>query len=513
MFQAAIQSLNSVFDRHPWVAELAGILPLSALIDFIEIPSKLHILELSGSVPLWSWAITPSGSRLLLAKPNVVCGKPVRQDCYMDRFGNSPPLEALDGRYGERYFVSSPETLRLLLDGTKVEHILNDHLNMTDDKLIRRVQNVEIIHFERKDAITPANVSSGVPTEVSSLASSRTSLYKRFASFVGVLHKTPFVYLATAFVGWIFWVCTLIISGLFEFWICFAFVLLLPITGVVVSLLFGKQPRKLLVDMPSPYVRLLLIAEHMNTDSWKIIIGESSVVNSLANRPLEPSQSPPSSTRTTILRQLLRLSILGQWGLALGAAATKQWDAYLIGFWIAFPIFCHGYLISPSFCAKGWLEQQAGVGVKRYRTQASTRRSLLNLIIALNPDSFGLGEGGKIDYEYFDKGGMKWINPILAESYSRREWEEATRQAIPAALHELSRGFTHDNKFRDPDSEFPNQEWNEKFRRFIPDKDTGKFKEQYYWRRFIPEGIYLAAKIKQVANLPLGKLVRPPKAS
>jgi hypothetical protein len=47
-FQATVDSLSSILERHGWVSELAGILPLSALIDFIDMPPKLHILELFG---------------------------------------------------------------------------------------------------------------------------------------------------------------------------------------------------------------------------------------------------------------------------------------------------------------------------------------------------------------------------------------------------------------------------------------------------------------------------------
>jgi hypothetical protein len=54
VFQAVIDSFASILDRNAWLGELAGILPLSAVIDFIKIPPKLHILELVGAVLLWS---------------------------------------------------------------------------------------------------------------------------------------------------------------------------------------------------------------------------------------------------------------------------------------------------------------------------------------------------------------------------------------------------------------------------------------------------------------------------
>lgn len=515
-----MDSLDSLLNRYSWVAELAGILPLSALIDFIEIPPKLHVLELTGSVPLWSWAITPSGSRLLLAKPNKVANKPSQQDCCMDQFGNAPTLEALDGRFGERYFVSNPETLRLILEGSKVVPIENDHMNMSDEKLTRRTQNLEIIHLTRHERIVVSRAASGarqqmhsglpthIATQTSSKPSAKVPVLTPLRCRINHFLLAPPFYIATYLIGWTFWISTLIVSGFFGLWICLAFVLLLPITGTVVSLLFGAQPRKLLVDKPSEYVRLIVIAEHMNTATWRVVLGESSIVNSLVNRPLEPNKPEPSSTRTAICRVLLRLCILGQWGLVLGASATKRWDAYVICLWIAFPIFCHAYLIPPSLCVKSWSKNQANIKVRRYSTRVSTRRSLLNTIVALNPDSFGRTVDKKaIDYNGFNDEGMKWLDHVLSKSSSREEWERATLEAMPVALKELGSMPINSPKFSDPKSDFPASDWNAKYRRFSINRDTGETEEYKYWRRFVPEGIYVAYKIQQEAHIPSGGMV------
>src|SRR2546430_1215603 len=50
-----------------WLQQLAGIIPLTALIEFVDPPTVLHTFELSGSVPLWNWPVTPAGARLLFA--------------------------------------------------------------------------------------------------------------------------------------------------------------------------------------------------------------------------------------------------------------------------------------------------------------------------------------------------------------------------------------------------------------------------------------------------------------
>ncbi|OBS20450.1 hypothetical protein FPOA_06819 [Fusarium poae] len=507
MFQEAVKRLSSAFEVYPWVSELSGILPLSALIDFIEIPTKLHVLELTGYVPLWGWAITPSGSRLLLSKPKTMCGQPLTQDCYLDRYGNSPAFEALDGLYGDRYFVNNPETLRLLLAGAKITHIQNDHTNMNDRHLTPRIQNVEIIHFVRHKqnplSESLAEPSSKEPLQVPPFR----PLLSRIRTFNKPLRKTPSLYKVTSIVGWVLWVFTATASVFCGLWISFSFIVLLPITGTIVCLLFGYQPRKLLVDKKSEYVRLVVVTEHMNTSNWKIIMGESTIVNSLVNRPLERSGRHPPNTRTLILRNLLRICIVGQWAIALGASAMKYWDAYLICFWIAFPIFCQAYLISPCFCAKAWLEQQAGVHVERYTTQVSSRRSLLNLIVALNPDTFGVKDG-ETDYAQFAGSSMKWINPILAECENRSTWETATREAAEAfaGLQADSVRKSDVGNQWDHDSNFPSQVWNDKWRVFMR-KPTGEQVEKYYWRRFIPEGIYLANKIKNESNIPPGKHV------
>jgi hypothetical protein len=102
----------------------------------------------------------------------------------------------------------------------------------------------------------------------------------------------------------------------------------------------------------------------MNSADWLVIYGESTLVNSLLNCPLEPNGPSLSPGMAAAFRFLLRLLILGQWGLALGAAATKNWSSYFICFWIAFSIFSHAYLITPARSAKDWSKLQANLKVE-----------------------------------------------------------------------------------------------------------------------------------------------------
>ncbi|KAN0083796.1 hypothetical protein V8E54_002884 [Elaphomyces granulatus] len=445
-----------------WVGELGGILPLSALIDFVEIPPKLHILELAGAREKFA-----------------------SRDCYQDRFGNAVALEVLDGRYGDRYFASSPETLRLVLGAYPIVEVKNDHQNMDGNDL--RIQNLEVVHVSRRDP----NLQS----------SSSPSIWRQV--LIDPWRVTSPLYLATVLVGWMLLICTIAMSAFFQTWISFTFLLLVPVTGVVVFYLYGSQPRRLLVEKESGYVRLLVVAEHMNSADWLVIYGESTIVNSLVNRPLKLNGPRLLPVTITALRILLRLLILGQWGLALGAAATKNWNSYFICFWIAFTIFSHAFLITPKRGAKTWSEFQVNLKVERYGTRVSSRRTLLNTIVALNPDTFGVKDGAPDMAKFYDQG-MKWVDPILKSSDERKTWEKATLEAMKQAQPQLAVDNLSSPKFRKHPGNFLSSDWNTTY----ADPNDPDNPNKIYWRRFIPEGIYVAAKIKKKAKLPDRKVVK-----
>ncbi|KAI1100206.1 hypothetical protein F4804DRAFT_319649 [Jackrogersella minutella] len=451
MLGSVIEGLNAILNQTSWVSELAGILPLSALIDFIDIPPKLHIYQLAGSAALWNSPITPAGSRLLLSD-----NKFLYPNCYLDRYGNSNSLLGLDGRYGSRYYISSPETTRLCVKAHKAQIIENLHDNMRDDDL--RLQNLDIIHVTR---LQP-----------------RRQHIPKLSRLGHVFPRSPRMKLAHLF-GWTILLAMIVMSIILQTYLSLAFLILMPVTGGIVFILHGSNPRGLLVQKPTRWNRLILVAEHENTTDWIAFYGESTILNSLINRPLKPLSTVRQSTSNTFLRIVLRVLILGQWALALGAAATKNWNAYFITFWIAFCIFMQAYVMPPVKGAKEWMKSYAGIQIERYHTQLSSRRALLNTMIALNPDSFALPPGQEQeDRSKFSSEAMKWIDPILGMTSSRERWEKATLEAMNNVA-----------KDEDQDAKISRAEWDEEYK-----KD--------FWTPFIIEGIYMADKIKEHANLP-----------
>jgi hypothetical protein len=166
-------------------------------------------------------------------------------------------------------------------------------------------------------------------------------------------------------------------SVILETYISLAFLILMPMTGTVVMLLYGINPRRLLINSASQFNRLVLVTQHENAMDWTIFYGESTIVNCLLNWPLEPVGPKKRATHTVALRMILRVFIVGQWALALAAAATQDWNAYFICFWISLCIFVHAYIIPPPGEAKEWMNSCAGIRMERYRTVLSSRRALL----------------------------------------------------------------------------------------------------------------------------------------
>jgi hypothetical protein len=468
MLEAAISRLDDALQRHPWAKELAGILPLSALIDFIDVPKKLHVVELAGTVPLWSWPITPAGSRLLLSNEHM------QKTCCLDRYGSSVALVALDGRYGDQYVVSSPETIRMCVSSQVIHKIGNSHDNMSGKDL--RTQNLEIVHV------------SGINQE-GRLQPSQSWL-RRILIVPWSMSSSRYLLVST--MGWIIFIGSIIMSGFFQCYLSLAFLLLTLATGIITFFLYGSTPRRLLNHNGSGFNRLIVVAEHMNSMDWTIFYGDSTVINSLLNRPLEPAGLHVSRSASIIFRMALRIFILGQWGLVLGAAALKDWNAYFITFWIVVCVFSHAYLIPSVTSVNDWMKHRANIKFERYKTQLSSRRALLNTIMALNPDTFFWNEDSKQeDRARFSNDSLGWIDPILAQGSSRTAWESATRAAMDEALQKYTIEMLSSPQWQSNKDNILLPTWSSVY----------PSTKQNYWKPFILEGIHIAAKIKQEARL------------
>jgi hypothetical protein len=220
------------------------------------------------------------------------------------------------------------------------------------------------------------------------------------------------------------WLAVSVGSFLTGSYLAFAFLMLMPGTGLLVFLVYGYKPRQLLVEKGSDYNRLVVATADVNGRDWKVFYGESTIVNSFLNRPLFHEKPINSLAIRRLLRALLRLFILSQWVIAVAAASLKEWNAIIISFWIMLCIFSNLFAYMARHGVKDWLEYSVNLDLKLYKVSLSSRRALLNTILALNPDTFDYLEGtDEEDMNAFKKGATKWIDPILAEGESRSLWE------------------------------------------------------------------------------------------
>ena len=377
----------------PWLQQLAGILPLCALVEFIDVATKLHIFELNRSVPIWNWPVTPTGARLLLSSG----GSTADNECYLDQVGHSPVLHCIDGRYGDWYPSNTQATTRMCTSKPSAyTFVPNPSPNMAD--LQARKQRLEVISLRRLKW-TPRQSRRKVESTCLALCD---QAIRRIRS------QHSIMYSLTSGIGWILWIGATTVCFMSRLYIAGVYLLLMPLTGIVVSYTHGGKPRRLLDRRPSPFKRLVVTTSSLNGNSWQAFYGESNTLNSLLNKPLV--RIAPSSTSVP-LRLLLRLLIACQWALALGSCALQDWNALVVSFWIGYCAFVASYAYPPVKAARDWLEFSCNHVIEITSAEFSTRRSMLGALIYLNPDS---GERS-----------TSWINPILADCADRRAWESA----------------------------------------------------------------------------------------
>jgi hypothetical protein len=376
--------LAIILPRLPaWAQQLAGILPLSALIEFSDIDTKLHVFELNSSVSLWNWPITPAGARLLLASEDTT------DACCLDRPSRSIPLHSIDGRHGSIYPCSTPTTTRLYVSAQKVDFIIqNDSPNMADARA--RKQNLDIIHVLKQD---PAVLSVRPRLLVDRLLEN-------------ILRKGPIRQKSVSGIGWVCWVAMAVISLMASLYLALAYLLLMLLTGFIIQKTHGGPPRRLLDERICSSTRLVVVTSSLNGSDWWAFYGGSWSLNALLNQPLYRSATI-SAPKT--LRLLLRLLILGQWVLAVGSSAQQDFNSIFISSWILFCACVNTYAFPPEKVTHDWLRYSGSIAIRRIRAKFSTRRAMLSALIYLNPDS--------------KERRTEWINPILSNAQDRSDWE------------------------------------------------------------------------------------------
>ena len=204
-------TLFSMPDLPVYVQQLAGILPLTALIEFIDLPTKLHGFHLTGRVALWNWPITPAGARILLETEDN------EESCCLDSFDRSTVLHCIDGRSGDLYPSSTPTTTRLWSGSLGPSHkIPNPHPRMLQGDIRR--QTLELVLIFHKDELLP----------------SASTNPKRRSHWTRYLH--PVRYKLLTLTGWLLWAATVIISFATALWVAGAFLIVMPLSGLAVSM-------------------------------------------------------------------------------------------------------------------------------------------------------------------------------------------------------------------------------------------------------------------------------------
>lgn len=227
------------------------------------------------------------------------------------------------------------------------------------------------------------------------------------------LSARRFKYWLLSGVGWLCLTGLMVTCILSGFYTAFAYLTLMPLTGLIVRLTHGGSPRRLLDRPHSPWPRLVIVTNSLNDSDWSVFFGKSSTINALLNRPLFRSSGIPAPN---VLTHLMRLIIGAQWILAVASCTQQDWNAVFISFWIFFCSIMSAYGYQPRESVQDWLRYTCGVRTKRIRATFSTRRALLSALLYLNPDS--------------KDNCTDWIDPILSNKQERHDWESTALKLL-----------------------------------------------------------------------------------
>jgi len=375
-------------------SNIAGILPLSSLIEFIDVETKLHCYELSGRGIAWNWPITPVGARLILER----CGPEKSKHysvCLLDGDERTPPLQCIDMRFASVYVSASRFTVRTCIEIAPLLRTVQ-----YDESDPFRLQRLDIIHVYSDPHLWGGE--AGLP-----------GVHHPQRS---ILTKFNIKWAVILLVGWAIWAAAVVISIICACPLALSYLLTLPVTGLCIRSAFGRSARRLLVNKLGKdgqyWRRSVIVANHYNEIDWAIFIGDSRIINGVLNKPLlrsnHTTQELRSSKYKNSLKFFFRVLIAGQWGVILAASAQQSWDAIFISVAIILCACTSSFIFRASDSVSSWLASN-GIGVEKMSVTFTGRRAMLSAMIAVNPDR---------DLK------NQWLDPILNASPGRTEWEE-----------------------------------------------------------------------------------------
>ncbi|RYP43966.1 hypothetical protein DL768_009520 [Monosporascus sp. mg162] len=420
-----------------WARSLASILPLSTLIEFVDVATQLHVYELRGSVPHWNWPVTPSGARLLLSDDDTTGA------CLLDLPHRSMKLDCFDGRHGNQYPCSAPTTTRLWAAKRKVDVLIpNSHGNMKEPT---RKQAMRVLHL--RDATPGSDAGTG----------EKTSGKKLLTYF----RTRGLRYLAVSCIGWVCWTGLVVLSFLGGLYISGPYLLLMPMMGIVVGFTHGNTARMPQRRDYDAYQRLIIASGSENGYQWFAFYGDQTLLNGLLNLPLYRAGS---IRFWPFFSNLLRVLIVSQWGLALGSSAMMGWDAFIIATWTTFCILMSAYVYPSNVAARDWLRRNCQVEVVAIDIELSSRWSMLCAMGTINPD--------------ITNAEAKWMDSILGPTPDRHDvWTTLKEYSLDGDEYDAS-GVK--------------DKWWWKF--LVEGREVGKS-----IKRLLEADIYASAKAKQTA--------------
>lgn len=363
-----------------WAQQLASLVPLAALLEFVDLQQKLHVFELSGFTPAWSWALTPEGARLILSDEDS------SDACCLDRPARAPMLHCMDCKFGNFYPCSAPTTTRHYLKSTTPCVKLANHWpNVLSPQARKHRLELVVVRRSPPTGKKPSNWMLHV-LQGDTSASLRITLV----------------------LGWALWLglgCLSILSGLY---VAAAYLIILPVTGAAVHFRVVGQARQLLaMEEPGEIDRLIVATNSVNSTDWYAFYGPSDTVNGLLNRPLMRAERP---AHPRIAAWTIRGCAAAQWGLVIASCVMQGWDAFAVTSWIAFCSLVGTYIYPPERAVQDWLSLVCRVDLVTIKATFSSRRAMLAALVHLNPDQEN----------------TEWLDPILSKTHQeRKDWEAA----------------------------------------------------------------------------------------